>query len=413
METMRLSDQRAFAARALRALSRVLLLGLGLICALCGKDTAWAANEPLTLEFSIRLPDRTVPNGFKLVTSPGEFQWSPDSRQLAIYGSGAGKVFLLDIAQKKVVDNGILFNAGSPNIAWSPDSSLIAVASLHVGLFRVADGKELARREKLRYQCSGNPRQAVAFTADGHFLWVGCGANAPGGKRAPYVAAEKLGVPDLETAKRVETDGIEPGKQNFSDSDRIVTDGGRLLLTSLLNSCEPKTDPTELGMRCRRYATCIDLEAAKKPCFAGVFLDTSPTTPYPNDLQLIPGKAEFVAFWHWRRDFTLGADPAFKMFNFSGRLIREFGFRDEFETVPPRHFAVARGGLVIGTACKIEDGFCKDGRLMVWNAETGQLLQRTILVGADLLALSPDGRRVAVKGGLEIKVYSIAQTQRP
>ena len=169
--------------------------------------------EPLTLQFSIKLPDWTTPTGFKLPDAPAAMQWSPDNRYIAVFGYSSSKLFLLDVDQKQILDRNIYFRAGAPNIAWSADASLLALNNVNVGLYRVADGKELARRDKFRYgRCSTDPRQAGAFTADGRFLWVSCGAN---GQQGSYRAAEKLTVPDLELADSVDVEGVEPGHRKL------------------------------------------------------------------------------------------------------------------------------------------------------------------------------------------------------
>lgn len=175
-----------------------------------GMEMASSAAEPLKLQFSVKLPDTE----FKSSDAPGVMQWSADSRYIAVYGYSSGKTFLFDVEQKQFLDRNISLRPGTPNIAWSADGSLLALTHLNVGLFRVADGKELGRRDNFRYRrCSSSPRQAGAFTADGRFLWVSCGAD---GGRGSYRAADKLTVPDLELADSVDAEGAGPDYTSFT-----------------------------------------------------------------------------------------------------------------------------------------------------------------------------------------------------
>ena len=167
------------------------------------------------MQFSLKLPDWAPSTGSKASTFPEGMKWSADGRTLAAYGS-SGKLLLFDIEQKQILDPNIYFRGGAPDIAWSPDGTLLALGKIDVGLFRVADGKELARRDKFRYgRCGTAPRQSVAFTADGRFLWVSCGAR---GERGRYRAAEKFSVPDLELVNGVDVDGVEPDHHSYTNS---------------------------------------------------------------------------------------------------------------------------------------------------------------------------------------------------
>jgi WD40 repeat protein len=328
-------------------------------------------------------------------------QWSPDSRYIAVYGYNSGKTFLLDVGQKQIIDRNIYFKGGAPNIAWSTDGSLLALTHINIGLFRVADGKELGRRDRFRYRrCSSDPRQAGAFTADGRFLWVSCGAD---GGRGSYRAAEKLTVPELELADSVDAEGAGPDYTSFTHDGRVVVEDGRLLLTSILLSCEKQPNINEAEPNCRHYVACLDLQT-KKPCFPSFAIHSVLSAHYPYDLKLVPGSPQVITFWAWTEGRPPGPDPAFKIYDFAGNQVRQFGMRDEFKDISPREFAVTGSGLVIGTAGK--RGGSNRGRLMVWNGRTGELLQNTSTGYASLLEGSPDGRFVAVLMGHEIKVYS-------
>ena len=363
---------------------------------------ASSTAEPLTLQFSIKLPDWTTPTGFKLPDAPAEMQWSPDGRYLAIFGFSSHKLFLLDVEQKQMIDRDIFFRGSAPSIAWSADGSLLALNNVNIGLFRVADGKELGRRDKFRYgRCGTNPRQAGVFTADGRFLWVACGAR---GERGSYRAAEKLTVPDLELADSVDVEGAAPDYTNYTDYERVVVEDGRIKLSNLLQSCEKQPNVAAPSPNCQSYATCLDLQT-KQPCFPSFAIQRSRSANYPYDLKLVPGSPHLITFWAWGQGLPPGPDPAFKIYDFAGNQVRQFGMRDEFKNIAPRHFVVMAAGFVIGTAGNLDDA--KRGRLMVWNSNTGELLQDTSTAAfAGLIQISPNGRLVAVQIGLEIKIYS-------
>lgn len=363
-------------------------------------ETASSMAEPLKLQFSIKLPDWTTPTGFKLADAPAEMQWSPDNRYLAVYGYSSSKLFLLDVGQKQILDRNIYFKGSPPNIAWSADSSLLALNNIKVGLFRVADGKELGLRDKFRYRrCSTDPRQAGAFTADGRFLWVSCGAS---GEQGTYRAADKLTVPDLELADSVDVEGTGPDQISYSHHDCVFVEGGRMLLSSILLSCEKQPNGAKPSPNCQRYVACLDLQT-KKPCFPSFVIERSRSAQYPYDLKFVPGNPHVVTFWAWAQEFPPGPDPAFKIHDFAGNQVRQFGLRDEFKDSAPRKFVVIGADFVVCTAGSFGTN---RGRLMVWNARTGKLLQDTSTDFAGLLEVSPDGRLVAVQIGLEIKVYS-------
>jgi hypothetical protein len=195
----------------------------------------------------------------------------------------------------------------------------------------------------------------------------------------------------------------EPLKLQFTHDGRIVVEDGRLLLTSILLSCEKQPNINEPAPNCRHYVACLDLKT-KKPCFPSFAIHSVLSAQHPYDLKLVPGSQRVITFWAWAEGRPPGPDPAFKIYDFAGNQVRQFGMRDEFKDISPREFAVMGSGLVICTAGK--RGGSNRGRLMVWNARTGELLQNTTTDYASLLEGSPDGRFVAVLIGHEIKVYS-------
>jgi hypothetical protein len=130
----------------------------------------------------------------------------------------------------------------------------------------------------------------------------------------------------------------------------------------------------------------------------------SPSASYLYDLKLVPGRPQVMTFWAWAQGFPLGPDPAFKTYDYAGNEVRQFGMRNEFK-MAPREFAVMRTGYVIGTAANLGD--VKRGRLMLWNADDGKLLQDTSTDFASMIEISSDGRLVAVHIGPDVNIYSI------
>ena len=104
-----------------------------------GGKAAALADWPLTEQFAVTLPDDITSAGHKILVAPAEIQWSPDNRYLAISGFDNGKLYLLNVEQKQLVYRNIYFKGGAPNIAWSADSSLIALIHVDVALFQTAD----------------------------------------------------------------------------------------------------------------------------------------------------------------------------------------------------------------------------------------------------------------------------------
>jgi hypothetical protein len=395
------SRQRSRTAILLVSLLTGLLFYLASLVVFGGTHMESSATGPLTLQFSISLPDVVTSRGFKIKDPPAQVKWSPDNNYVAIFGFTSSKLFLLDVNQQQLIDPNIHFRGAPPNIAWSADSSLLALNNVNVGLFRVADGKELGRRDNFRYgRCSTQPRQAGAFTADGRFLWVSCG---PRGEQGSYRAAEKLAIPDLKIVDSVDADGIDPENQGFTYSDRIVVEGGRILLSSIFQSCSKSGRYKPLN--CQPYAACLDLES-KRHCFPSIALEQSTGARGLSDIQLVPNSPRLISFWTWGQEAPSGPDWMFEAYDFTGNWVRQFGARTEYENVPPREFVVTKECLVISSAGYL-DG--KSGRLLVWDANTGQLLQRMTTPFASDIAVSPDGQRLAAHVGLEIRVYSISK----
>lgn len=385
--------------KLLRFLTRLLLCGV--ILGIPGGATmALGATELLKLRFSTKLPDGATPTGYRFHDAPAQLQWSPDNRYLAIFGFSSRKLYLLDVDRNEIIDRNILFRgAGQPNIAWSADSSLLALSDVDIGLFRVADGMEIGRRNRFRYaRCSTLYRGAGFFTADGRSLWLSCGAR---GERGSYSAAEKLSIPDLGTVDSVDVEGLDAENQNFTQSDRIVAENGKILLLSLLESCSQPV--VKEPLQCQPYAAAIDLET-KQRIFPSFLLQRSHSAGYAYDLQFLPDNSQIISFRAWAQGGSPG--PAFISYDLSGKPIRQFGIRDEFKDVTPREFVATRSGLVIGTAGSFGS---EAGRLMIWDVHTGELLQNTSTSFASFIALSPDGRHVAAQVGPEIRIYLISK----
>jgi WD40-like Beta Propeller Repeat len=370
------------------------------------EGNAAAADSPLTEQFSVTLPkDVIISTGYKFWDAPAEIRWSPDSRYLAISGFQSGKLYLLDVRQRQLVDRNIRFKGGPPNIAWSADSSLIALINVDVALFQTVDGKEIARSSRLRYGpcASPDPRQAGAFTADGRFLWVSCGARSQQGS---YRAANKLAVPSLDIVDSVDVDAVEPESLHTTWNERIVVTDGTVLLSSRLSACSGPSRP-RTGLACSHYASCFDLQA-KRPCFPSFLLGRpADLARAAIDLQLLPDSQRIVSLWQSTNELRNGpSDLAFEFHDFAGERIRQFGSPSDTGNLPVRDFVVAARGLVVGS---LDDIDRKRGGIIAWNANSGGVLQSIATPPAWRLALSSDGRHLAVLMGLEVRVYSVSQ----
>jgi hypothetical protein len=381
-----------------------LLLCVSILCVIGGTKMVAGTVDLLKLQFSTMLPNDITSTGHKVLDAPAEIQWSPDNRYLAISGFDSGKLYLLDVEQRQLIDRNIRFKGGPPNIAWSADSSLIALIHVDVALFQVADGKEITRRSKVRYgQCSSLPRQAGAFTADGRYLWVSCGARS---QKGSYRAAEKLTVPDLESADIADAEGVEPTNFNSTHSDRLVLADGKMLLSSLLRACSGPPQPRNDMLTCYDYATCFDLEA-KRPCFPSFPFDRSTVGRVATDFHILPDSQRIVSLWRSNDQVRNGpSDWAFEVYDFAGNQVRQFGAPKEVGNVPPRDFVVVPGGFVISSQSDLDR---RRGGLTAWNVNTGERLQSIATPPAWQMALSNDGRHLAVMMGLEIKIYSVSR----
>ena len=179
-----------------------------------------------------------------------------------------------------------------------------------------------------------------------------------------------------------------------------------MLLSGTVISCLKQNAPVDFAPgipNCQRYVACLDLQT-KRPCFQSFVIPRPSGANYPNDLKLVPGRPQLIVFSAWAQA-PPGPDPAFEIRDFAGNQVRQFGMRNEFKNAAPRQFVIMGGGFVIGTADDVGAG--RRGRLLVWNAETGELLQDTRTPSASLIEMSPDGKLVAVTMDSEIWFYSI------
>jgi hypothetical protein len=150
---------------------------------------------------------------------------------------------------------------------------------------------------------------------------------------------------------------------------------------------------------------CLDLEA-KRPCFPSFTLGRSTGGRSASEFLLLPNRQQTVSLWSSKEELRNGPlDWAFEVHDFAGDRIRQFGAPNEVGNNPPRDFVVSAGGLVVSS---LDDLDRRRGGLMAWNANTGELLQSITTPPAGRLALSNDGRHLAVLMGLEVRIYSVS-----
>jgi WD40 repeat protein len=371
--------------RSLVVASRCVLAAI-----LCDCATAATAAEPLRFQFAIPVGDYPV-----------TLAWSPDGRYLAVALFNATKVVLLDVERREVVDRNIRWKITPPKIVWSPDSRLLALVGHDIQLISTTDGRQLASASIQRARCTANPGGPAAFTADGNFLWVSCGSRR---QLQTFKAAYRYDVPTLAISREVNVAVPAPGLENTTFSDRMIESEGKVLLSSLIQSCPAGRVPPDSNP-CSYFTVCIDLQA-HSPCFSPLKLETSNIERWPRDIRFLVSKNLVVSRWTPRMAQIRNgpSDFAFEVHDVDGNRLRRFGLHDERSDLDVDDFDVASDGRVFAAVTDLT----RKGGVAVWDSATGKLLQMLPTRPAQWPRLSPDGRRLAVGTRSEVRIYSVS-----
>jgi hypothetical protein len=307
--------------------------------------------------------------------------WSPDGRLLLLDGLNlpAAEVRVLDVAAGKLSPP--LYAGPIHDAAWSPDGTHIALSDrrrtspeepLPVGtvrLYAASTRKQLARTSVADVGCSLGLLEGMAFTADSKALWVLCS------QVDKTAMAVKLRVPELKVEDSFVPVSPNPSWSEIYWEEGILRHSDDLIVTARYRSPTPLRGPRSavqsFGLRTRQpiYAPIPAVASARlAPDLSGLYIG--------NEL------------WGTRsgRRVATGIKPEGRYLGAFSRL-PQLGMHIEARPRPR-----SRRGL-----------------LAVVKSTTGATVQEIGGVPiAVAILVSPNGRRVAVAGFHEIRVYRVS-----
>jgi WD40 repeat protein len=123
-------------------------------------------------------------------------------------GYMSGKIYLIDVENKKITTQAVLEKMHVTGLAWSPDGRTVAVRQIgsenKIRLYSFPKFHQIAERQQqvvTKGVCFYSPIwPAMSFTPDSSALWIGCDTRPSFG---PQLAAVKLNARTLEQEDRL------------------------------------------------------------------------------------------------------------------------------------------------------------------------------------------------------------------
>jgi hypothetical protein len=344
-------------------------------------------------------------------------EWAPDNRRLAVIAmkgyTDPPNLQVIDTGDDKAADRVILKGVGHDgSIAWSPDGQTIAVHH-HTGAFygiqlvSVINAREVAQRSG--YDGCLSAANPMAFAHDGGALWVTCRFSVRALETFPV--AIKYRVPDLVSDDRLVLQSPVAGARAGTFAYSLASINDRLRLSVVIGYDAPGTR--------RHFAYGFDLGRKTElfPHFETVDDNRSELRRYPAELILSPDttyglvRLSTGTFRHSGMSTDKTLDRLFDGYDIrTSQRVVTFGGMSE---------KVPEAG-VVGQTASLRDGetivgrwsraATSEGGLVVMNARTGAVHQRIRFGQNTLLALSPDGTRLAILTYQnEIRLYRVGR----
>lgn len=363
---------------------------------------------------------------------PSIFVWAPDNRHVAI--SNLGRLLVVDVDNPSGSGRPVADKIGLAVAAWSPDGAMLALSqSAPVSCVRVIDtatGGEIVRREtslQQRYQGFLFSHQPITFTPDGRALWVANEKIFPGHHNDSGIAL-KLDIRTLEALDRFDAPLPMAGERTSFDNLSFSHDNGstQLLYTATAVLLSERTQ----GRPPRKYfAYGYDLET-KRELFPKMPIAEDNRSGFfrePRQLLTLPDKRSLLV----RLDTGIGGRPGIphhpefdrqvEIYDCqSGQLIAhylglvgasgqpEIPEGDDLEMLIA--FTRSKGseverGVVGNIVARPDRNFAigwwnsaliDRGGLVVIDPLTGRVRQRIIGMQAGAIALSPNGKCLAL-----------------
>ena len=359
-------------------------------------------QDVLEFESTIKLPD-----------APTEVAWTHDGKKLAMRGFNDGALHIIDIEKRTVSPSLAGPYKGSANFTFSPDDAYLAVYSpLGLQLLLTADWKEIATvgYDNMR---SRNASGHMAFTPDGHTLWMACGRGNSGLKGDSKVDALAFNVPDLKDVGSYEAKGrvsapLLPNQATVAGRAEFSIVNGRLALTNVIShyNGERKDDSSAVVTTAVRSVFLAENGTHSDE----VEFDSEALIPNDGQVEIaIRGRSTLIAvdstFNTPTNPGLLNIDPVL------GQVRIRFGsWQQSRERATYQHTLLGKSPFLIAVAKSIPSN--SQHGLLVWNFEIGQLEQDLSAPELYHLTASPPGNRVAGQTlRNELIVYRVLRSQ--
>ena len=384
------------------------------MAALAGKDpdAISEGEEFLTFEKAVTLPDVPLP-----------LEWAPDNRHIAMVGYPGGGIFLLDADAPAGSGWANPQRMGPAAFAFSPDGAMLAVLQeAPIAMLRIFDtrsGKEMARREtslQNRYEGFLFNENPLTFTPDGRSLWITNGRRFPSDAQFPGIAL-KLDAGKLEAQDRFDTPPLPAGYNVGFDRSCysfLHDNGSTQMLFYRVESL-----PWEGNARPLRhyFAFGYDLET-KAALFPKMLVAEDNRSGFfrsPSRLFLLHGGSHLLVLLNTALSGRPGIphhpeyDRLIEVYDLqSGQLIADY-FGENSPNI--ERGAVGNlafhpnGNLLIG---RWNNALDQRGGLVVFEPLTGTVRQRIIGAPVSSIALSPNGRRLAlIADNRQVRFYTV------
>jgi WD40 repeat protein len=350
----------------------------------------------------------------QLKYAPQSMAWAPDNRHLAVKGFNDAKLHVIDTRDDTASDRIILDNVGNASIAWSPDGQTIAVHHRSGGfngiqLASVLNAQETARRVVGNDGCllAANP---IAFTHDGSALWLTCRfpmLTAP----ETFPVAIKYRLPDLVADDPLVLQSPVADGKAVTFAYSLAHINNSLWLSAIIGY--------DVSGTRRLFAYGFDLgrKAELFPHFEPADDNRSGLFRYPNQLILVPDATYGLV----RLSTGTRRPPGVSTDDTSDRLFDGYDLRtgQRLVTFGGNNSQAPEAG-VVGEVALLRDGrslvgrwsraAAREGGLVIFDARTGTVHQRIRFGENLLLALSPDGGRLAsLTRQNEIRLYQVGR----
>ena len=202
---------------------------LGVVAAITSIKPALAeGREVLAFESSIPLPDSPT----------HEVAWTQDGKKLAMRGFNSGAINIIDLETRSVSPPVAEHIKGGAKLRFSPDGAFLAVYSgLGLQLLSTNDWKLVAQLD-FSYLRGLKGTGDMAFTTEGHTLWMACGRSARGPEKADALS---FNIPDLkfigafESVGRIRHPGYRARENDTVFRNHFGLIDGRSALTSVVH----------------------------------------------------------------------------------------------------------------------------------------------------------------------------------